>query len=313
MKHTKQQIGEAICQWTAYLLENKMATKEEIDHILDESIFKRAKAAVKGGLSRVKSGISKVAKGITRIIHDEFAANPGVKELMKNVHELLKNNKYDAEDIKLYVFVKALKQTFPVADFVLSKNRKTLVLQFKDKNTKPKTYMDLHEFIRKAGIDGKKVKLSDFVDSLAVGQIEDDIVLESVKEADTERIVKVVDALGWSAKHALRSKNLQKLATLFGITGDNAVADVKVVVKEYFDTKSSSDDDSTYSSEESPDFEKEDENKVNDELLNTKSGKIGVMSCPFKEVRVQNNKIGVIFGDTVKNSEKRKEMEELVS
>ena len=109
MKHTKQQIGEQICRWTAYLLENKMATKEEIDHILDESIFKRTKAAVKGGLSRIKSGISKVAKGFTRAIHDEFAANPGVKELMKNVHELLKNKKYDAEDIKLYVFVKALK------------------------------------------------------------------------------------------------------------------------------------------------------------------------------------------------------------
>lgn len=328
MKRTKQQIGEAICRWSAYLLENKMATQEEIDNILDESVFKRAKAAVKGGLSRVGSGIASTAKKFGRAIHDEFAANPGVKELMNNIKELISDKGYDAEDIKFYVFVKALKQTFPVADFKLSKNRQTLVLQFKDKSTKPKTYEELHDFLRKSGFDGKKVKISDYVDSLAVGQLEDDIVLESVKEADTERIAKVVSALGWSAKHALTQKSLQKIAALFGIKGDNATADVKEVVKEYFDTKSSSDDESeeknpkdsgkssdddSSSDEFEPDFEKSDDNKVNDMLLKTKTGSIGVMSCPFKEIRVQSNKIGVIFGDKPKNDERKKSMKDLVS
>ena len=327
MKHTKQQIGEQICRWTAYLLENKMATKEEIDHILDESLFKQAKAAIKGGASKIGSGISNFVKGTARAIHDYFAPNPGVKELMKNINYLMKDKKYDAEDIKLYVFIKELKDTFPVADFSLSKDKKKLVLMFKDKNTKPKTYVDLHDFLRDAGLTGSKVKLSDYVDSLVVGQIEDDMVLESVKSYYVARINKVIKALGWSKKYALDPKSLNKIVALFGIQGKNAVDQVKDVVKSYFDTQSSSenskkskhddsdepeDKDSKDADEEEVDFKKNKDKHVNDTTLETKAGEIGVMTCPFKQVRTQNNKIGIIFGNKTSTEKHKKDMEELV-
>ena len=115
-------------------------------------------------------------------------------------------------------------------------------------------------------------------------------MLESVKEADTERIQKVVKALGWSKKHALDPKNLQKMVSLFGIRGENAANEVREVVREYFDTQSSSFDDEpeddSSRSEETPDFEEERSARgPNDEQLKTKTGTIGVMSCPFAEVR----------------------------
>ena len=120
--HTKQQIGESICRWSAYLIENNLATKEEIDNILNESIFKRAKAAVKGAFSKTGKALSTAAKAVTKAVHDEFAANPGVKEMMKNIKDMITKDDYELEDIKFYVFVKSLKETFPVADFVFSKN-----------------------------------------------------------------------------------------------------------------------------------------------------------------------------------------------
>ena len=109
MKHTKQQIGESICRWAAYLLENKIATKEEIDEILNESIFKRAKAAVKGAFSKTGKAIKKAANAVKTAVHDEFAPNAGVKEMMLNIKDMLTKDDYDLEDIKFYVFVKELK------------------------------------------------------------------------------------------------------------------------------------------------------------------------------------------------------------
>ena len=103
MKHTRQQIEDAIASWYLYMLENKMMTKLEAkQELLSESWFKRAKAAVKGGFSRAGSAIASAAKGIARSVHDFFAANKGVKEMMSAISKMLKD-KVSSKDIKLYV------------------------------------------------------------------------------------------------------------------------------------------------------------------------------------------------------------------
>ena len=50
--------------------------------MLSEGIFKRTKTYVKNAFKHVGQGITHAAKATALAIHDTFAANAGVKELM---------------------------------------------------------------------------------------------------------------------------------------------------------------------------------------------------------------------------------------
>ena len=203
MKHTRQQIENTICKWSGYLLENKLASEAEVKQMLGEGLFKRAKTFVKNAFKHVGQGIASGVKKVGLKAHDTFAANKGVAKLMDAVAKLMDKG-VDAEDIKLYISFK--KKTYAIVDFALAKNRKTLALLFDDKTKKTKTYEELEQFMLDNEITGDDKQITDFVDSLIIGHIEDDLdaLNESKKSAAQQKIAKVLEVLGWDSKKALK-------------------------------------------------------------------------------------------------------------
>ena len=189
MKHTKEQIENAICKWSTYLLEKKIATSEEIKSILNEGLFKRAMSAIKSGLSSIGRDSAFIDKYVSQKIHDTFAANKGVKKFMQAIKDFYKKG-IEFKDIKIFVYFDKYDKTYPVADFMFSKNKKTLAVLFSDKNDKAKTFADLYKIMKDSGMTGGKKKLSDFTDALVVGKIEGDsaILSESIQSKDISRI-----------------------------------------------------------------------------------------------------------------------------
>ena len=47
MKYTEKQIVESIVKWSAYMLENNMATEDDLREVVNEGLLKRAIGAVR--------------------------------------------------------------------------------------------------------------------------------------------------------------------------------------------------------------------------------------------------------------------------
>ena len=340
-KHSKRQIEEAICKWSCYLLEKKLATEHEVENMLGEGLFKRAKTFVKNAFKHVGQGIASGVGTVARKVHDTFAANAGVKEMMQAIKKLLKQGK-DADKIKLWLVVD--KKQKPIVGFKLSKNKSTLALLFDDKAKDTMTYEDLEEFLSKAGITGDDRKISDFVDALICGQVEDDeikLVAESVVSNEADRIGKVLNAMGWTSTNmALKTNNINNLLALFGIKDTpkdrkevkkiilaycNAISNAsddndndKETEKTDQNNKSSSqssdeqakpDDKPAHTEEPSKDTQKQ---SLNTCAMKTKDGEVPVMDNPFKNVLTQGNAIGIVFGMSKADAEKKKRQQAAV-
>ena len=52
--YTKKQIEEAIDRWSVYLLENRLATAEEVEELLGEGKFRRAIGNIGRAFKKVK-------------------------------------------------------------------------------------------------------------------------------------------------------------------------------------------------------------------------------------------------------------------
>ena len=314
MKKTKQQMCEAICRWSAYLIENNLATDAEVQSVLNEGLFKRAKTFIKNKASGAAKAVADAVKATGKAIHDTFAANDGVKQLVTQISKLRKDDVAPA-DIKFYVFDG--KNTYAVQKFVLSKNRKALAALYDEQKKKadPCSYEDFNKLMADSKIidAGKKHKITDFVNSLLIGQIVDEPEIFSEAEINEagkfDRLDDVIAAMKWKEKTALDPDNIQKLVVLFGITDKKAIRDR---VKAYFSTKGSDAGDSSSSdagSESgSDDFSKDDEptedakpakdtESVNDYAIKTTDGdEVGIIDAPFKAVKTKGKNIGLIFG-----------------
>lgn len=317
MNYTKRQIKDTICKWSVYLLENKLASEDEVKDMLDEGLFKRAKTYVKNAFKHVGQGIAHGVKAAGLKIHDTFAANAGVKELMNALKQLWKKNKVKPDKIKFYIFDS--KNTFPVEKFVLSKNKKALAALYSDQNKTPCTFKDLAKLLVDNKVVGNDRKITDFVEALVIGKIEDDVSFsesEVLNEADEfSRLDDVLDALKWSKKTALsQPKNIQKIMALLGIRNENALREK---IKEHYaekgdDSSISSDgsDDSDEKFDEDPDTaddKKPKKNKKeldkeklakseNDYLIKTTDDEeVGIKNNPFKNVQIKGNNIGIRF------------------
>ena len=334
MKHTRQQVENSICKWSGYLLENKLASEAEVKQMLGEGLFKRAKTYVKNAFKHVGQGIASGAKKVGLKVHDTFAANKGVAKLMDAVAKLMDKG-IDAEDIKLYVSFK--KKTYAIADFALAKNRKTLALLFDDKAKKTKTYEELEQFMLDNKITGNDKRITDFVDSLIIGQIENglDSLNESKKSSAQQKIAKVLEVLGWDSKKALKDDNIENVMNLLGMKnkttvaqeiadyykskGEKGVDDPTISsddpASDFRDDKSDSADDdekdAEEDAEEKPDFDKE-ENTPKTETMNTALMKttdgdtVGVMDNAFLNVLTKGNAIGIMFDMPKAEIEKKK-------
>ena len=323
-KHDLQDINDAICRYSAYLVENNISTPSRLSKMLNESVFKRIKATITGGASRAASAVSKTAKAIGQKVHDEFAANPGVKEMMKAVSGLLKKG-VQPKDIKFFVYREDTKKTYRVAKMVFSKNLKTLAFLYNDEiNKKARTFEDLWQLMQKSGIKGKTTKLSDFTDSLVLGAIDgnDAVVSESIAEKAISQIAGIAKVMGWKdTKTANKEKNVKRLMAFFGLEdtienyGDMVDA-IKTAIgnanpssnQPTRNDAAANDNNSSQPNTSSSSNDANSAKSENDMLLKTKDGNIGVMDNAFKSVKVKNNNIGIIFGKKKKQLDKEQSM-----
>ena len=338
-KYSKEQIKRSICKWSRYLLENNLLNKDEAEELLGEGLFKRSKTFVKNAFKHVGQGIANGIKAAKLKIHDTFKANDGVKQLMDAIKSLWKEKKVDASKIKFYIFDS--KATYPVAKFVLSKNKKALAALY-SKNIKiPCSLVDLVKLLSDAKVVGNDKKITDFIEALVIGKLEDsEKVVSEMENLDEDdklsRLDAVIDALGWKENTATRSENARKMMMLLGTKDINAV---KERIKAHFSEKNLGDDEekedksSKNSKEDSYDsetFDKDEENSKeekqekskkqqdkekleefgNDYLIVTTDGKeVGVMDNPFKNVQVKGTNIGIRFNLSSKDQRAKDDLE----
>lgn len=341
--YTSQQIEEAICRWSRYLLENKLATDTEVMDVIGESWFKRAKTGIKNAVKGIGKSIASGVKAVGREIHDFFTANKGVSQLMDAVNMLwidgsgdkdaeksikVKENKYAGklkpEKIKFMLFDGS--KVYPVVKFVLSKNKKALAALYDKENSPCATYEQLKKLLEDNKVSGKGRHVTDFVDALVIGKLEDNKARVSESEVILEydefsRIDAVVDAMQWSKKTAMTSKNIAKLASLLGIK-EKDLDEVKARVKSHFDSErfdfgeEDSEEDAESSKEEKKDVKNKDVKKKDDGKAEDKKSfdsskndysietsdkqTIGVKDNQFKRVEVDGSYIGLIFDKSKK-------------
>ena len=91
---------------------------------------------------------------------------------------------------------------------MLSKNKKALAALYSDQNKTPCTFKDLAKLLVDNKVVGNDRKITDFVEALIIGKIEDNDVSFSESEVldeadDFSRLDAVLDALKWSKKTVL--------------------------------------------------------------------------------------------------------------
>lgn len=336
--YSKKQIEDAICTWATYLLEHKLASEHEVRSMLDEGLFKRAKTGLKNIGKGIAHGIASGIKAVALKVHDTFAANAGVKQLMDAINKLLSKVKVGS---KIQLWVHANGKTYPVAKFEISKNRSTLAFMFDEKTKKPLTYEDLYNFLKNENVTGDGHKISDYVDALICGQVvPSNVVNESVKSSDIGRIGRVLAALGWNdPKTATKKKNVEKIMALFGIAqNEKNVEEVKSLIHQHCKNAHDAASNEFAGSNDNSSKDKDDEPANKDSstsssstpsastssnsssssttvasnnmlqntcLMKTKNGKVPVMDCPYQKIVVQNNQIALVFGLTKAEKQKR--------
>lgn len=147
-KYTEKQIVESIVHWSTYMLENGMTTEEELKGLLNEGLFKRAVAGVKGTIKKTKEAISNAKKATKEAIHDIFLPNDGIKKMLIAMSEVSKAG-VELDGVKIYANLGGKGKTIPVVGFAMANGKKTLILlvDSTNKSAKPKTLTELRDFL----------------------------------------------------------------------------------------------------------------------------------------------------------------------
>ena len=227
-KYTQKQIVESIVHWSTYMLENGMATEEELKGLLNEGLFKRAVAGAKGAIKKTKEAISNSKKATKETLHDIFLPNDGVKKMLVAMSKASKDG-IEFDGVKIYANLGGKGKTIPVVGFAMANGKKTLILlvDSTNKSAKPKTLSELRDFlvidqnIKKVKAQVEAIKCAEVPKSLS-----ESILLESKL---TDHII----SKKWSKKDALKPENLKELKKLTKQNDEKT----KAAVEKYFASK----------------------------------------------------------------------------
>ena len=208
-KYTEKQIVESIVHWSTYMLENGMATEEELKGLLNEGLFKRAVAGAKSAIKKTKEAISNVKKATKETLHDIFLPNDGVEKMLVAMSKASKDG-IEFDGVKIYANLGGKGKTIPVVGFAMANGKKTLILlvDSTNKSAKPKTLMELRDFLV---VDQKIKKVKAEVESIKCAEVpkelSESILLES-------KLTDYISSKKWSKEDALKPENLKELKKL---------------------------------------------------------------------------------------------------
>lgn len=227
-KYTEKQIVESIVHWSTYMLENGMATEEELKGLLNEGLFKRAVAGAKDAIKKTKEAISNVKKATKETLHDIFLPNDGVEKMLIAMSKVSKDG-VELDGVKIYANLGGKGKTIPVVGFAMANGKKTLILLVDPTNTsaKPKTLTELRDFLV---IDQKIKKVKADVQSIKCAevpkQLSESILLES-------KLTDYISSKKLSKEDALKPDNLKELKKLTKQNDEKT----KAAIEKYFTSK----------------------------------------------------------------------------
>lgn len=146
------------------------------DREIDEGLIKKAASAVVTGVKRAGEKIADTVKGAAGAVHDTFAANDAVKQLVAQVGKAKKAGK-DPQ-----FWIKTGKGEFALNAVTLSKNKKALILVTDGKSKDGVTVDGVTAALAGAGITKK---ITNAIDSVQIGLI--DKVVDNFPEGFSEK------------------------------------------------------------------------------------------------------------------------------
>ena len=183
------------------MLENDIATEEEVEELLGEGKIRRGI----GNIGRFFKKAKQVAHDINwwpqKIIDKVFKANDGVKKMLAAMNSFGKSGAKGFDDIKIYANItdaEGKQTTYPIVELALANKKRALVLLIDKKNrmSKPKTLQDLRDFFF-----ANKVNPKENIDAILCGEIpkslSESILLES-------KLTDYIKRKKWNKKDALK-------------------------------------------------------------------------------------------------------------
>ena len=227
-EYTQKQIVESIVHWSTYMLENGMATEEELKGMLTEGLFKRAVAGVKGAMKKAKDAISDASKATKEKLHDIFLPNDGIKKMLIAMDKVTKTG-VELDGVKIYANLGGKGKTIPVVGFAMANGKKTLILlvDSSDKSAKPKTLTELRDFLV---VDQKIKKVKAEVEAIKCAEVNKELAESVLLES------KLTDYIGskkLSKEDALKPENLKELKKLTKQNDEKT----KAAIEKYFASK----------------------------------------------------------------------------
>ena len=122
---TREQIVESIVHWSTMMLENGIATEEEVERLIGEGLLKRAIGAVKRGIDKVKDTAKAVKGAASEALHDLLKPNEGISKMLKAMASIARSGGSKLEDVKVYATLGD--KVLPVAAFAM-KGKRSLIL-----------------------------------------------------------------------------------------------------------------------------------------------------------------------------------------
>lgn len=232
-KYTKRQIEEAIGRWSAYMLENDIATEEEVEELLGEGKIRRGIGNIGRFFKKAKQVAHNINQWPQKVIDKVFKANDGVKKMLAAMNSFGKSGAKGFDDIKIYANItdaEGKKTTYPIIELALANKKRALVLLIDKKNrmSKPKTLQELRDFFF-----ANKVNPKENIDAILCGEIpkslSESILLES-------KLTDYIEKKKWNKKDALKPNAIADInAKVYGKKKGKDY--IKTQVEKYFASK----------------------------------------------------------------------------
>ena len=164
MEHSKKKIEEAISHWSMVLLENQMATPDEVAQLIGEGKVKKLFAKMRDIASKTTSAVKNAAEAL----HDIVRPNKGVKMLRAALAKLAKHG-VDVAKVDMWASFGDT-QFYPVEDFFTDEDDAVILVADPSSEAKPKTLRELQTYLVKALKLTGHVRLGDVVKSISLAK-----------------------------------------------------------------------------------------------------------------------------------------------
>lgn len=223
-KYTQHQISESICYWSRKLLDEGLATEDELRDLIGEGLFRRAIGTVKRGVEGVKNAATAIKEAPKKLFDRVFKPNAGVVKMRDAINKMSKDG-IELKGVKIYATLG--KSTFPVVDFLL-KGKKSLMLVI-DKavsSAKPKTLAELREFLHDHL--PTKAKVVDAIDGIYCAEANKE-VLKALFES---KLTDYIEKKGLSKEDALKPETVKEIKRLKIMKKKDE--DIKAAIEKHF-------------------------------------------------------------------------------